>query len=125
MRHRRLVQNERGVTLALMAVTVFLMLGMMAIAIDYGMIKSAKAEAQRAMDAAALAGASAFLVTDPEADRNAIAHDWAKEYAAKHTAHRVVVDSAAVTIDVDLVAHTVAASYSTPGIGLWFARRFG
>ena len=61
----KLLRSERGVTLALMAVTVFLMLGMAAIAIDYGMIKSAKAEAQRAMDAAALAGASAFLINDP------------------------------------------------------------
>jgi Flp pilus assembly protein TadG len=117
--------SERGVTLVVMALMLTLALGMSALAIDYGMIKSAKAEAQRAMDAAALAGASAFLVTDPEADLNAIAHDRAKEYAAKHTVHRVVVDSAAVTVDVDLVAHTVAASYSTPGIGLWFARRFG
>jgi len=118
-------QGERGVTLIVMALMLSLALGMSALAIDYGMIKSAKAEAQRAMDAAALAGASAFLVTDPDADLDAIAHQRAKEYAAKHTVHRVVVDSSAVTVDVDLAAHTVATAYSTPAIGLWFARRFG
>ena len=54
-------RGERGVTLVLMAVMLFLALGMSAMVIDYGMIKAAEAEAQRAMDAAALAGASSFL----------------------------------------------------------------
>ena len=118
-------RNERGVTLVLMALMVFLALGMSALTIDYGMIKSAKAEAQRAMDAAALAGASAFLVTDPEADQTAIARERAKEYAAKHTVHRIPIDPAAVNVDVDLLKYNVTASYSSPGIELWFARMFG
>ncbi len=54
----------------MMALMLFLMLGMSALVIDYGMIKAAKAEAQRAMDAAALAGASAFLdILDPAIDK--------------------------------------------------------
>jgi Flp pilus assembly protein TadG len=117
--------GERGVTLVVMALMLSLALGMSALAIDYGMIKSAKAEAQRAMDAAALAGASAFLITDPDADIVGIARQRAKEYAAKHTVHRVVVDTATVTVNVDPAADTVGASYNTPPIGLWFARRFG
>lgn len=119
------LREERGVTLVLMALMLFLALGMSALAIDYGMIKSAKAEAQRAMDAAALAGASAFLVTDPAADESAIAQERAKEYAAKHTVHRIPIDPAIVNVDVDLPNEKVTASYSSPGIQLWFAQMFG
>ena len=55
--------GERGVTLVVMALMLTLALGMSALAIDYGMIKSAKAEAQRAMDAASSPAGSIFSVT--------------------------------------------------------------
>lgn len=131
MKHARLVRNERGVTLALMAVTVFLMLGMAALAIDYGMIKSAKAEAQRAMDSAALAGASAFLINDPTKNKTTIAVDRAKEFARQHTIHSVTVDTtgacgvAEVCVTVDLPNERVKADFARANIGLWFARMFG
>jgi hypothetical protein len=131
MKHARLVRNERGVTLALMAVTVFLMLGMAALAIDYGMIKSAKAEAQRAMDSAALAGASAFLINDPTKNKSTIAVDRAKEFARQHTIHSVIVDTtgacgvAEVCVTVDLPNERVKADFARANIGLWFARMFG
>ncbi len=66
-------RGERGVTLVLMALMLFLVMGMSALAVDYGMIKAAKAEAQRAMDSAALAGASAFIISDPMVDKSAVA----------------------------------------------------
>src|SRR6476620_6945764 len=120
--------GERGVTLVVMALMLTLALGMSALAIDYGMIKSAKAEAQRAMDAAALAGASVFTEPFPPGTvLEPIADARAREYAAKHTVHRIPVDSSAerLSVEVVLADHTVKASYNTPGIGLWFARRFG
>lgn len=127
----KLLRSERGVTLALMAVTVFLMLGMAAIAIDYGMIKSAKAEAQRAMDAAALAGASAFLINDPLQNKTTIAVARAKEYARHHSVHAALVDTlgacgvAEVCVTVDLANERVKADFARAGIGLWFAKMFG
>ena len=69
--------GERGVTLVIMALTVFLTLGMAALAIDYGMVKSDIAEAQRAMDSAALAGASVYLNADPNLDHAQAAKDSA------------------------------------------------
>jgi hypothetical protein len=109
----------------MMALMLFLVLGMSAMVVDYGMIKSAKAEAQRAMDAAALAGASAFLINDPLADIPGIAEARAKEYAVKHTVHQVTVDTSVVNVDVDVPNEKVTASYTTPDIGLWFARMLG
>ncbi|MGH7579005.1 MAG: type IV pilus modification PilV family protein, partial [Gemmatimonadales bacterium] len=53
-------RSQRGATLVLMAVFLFGMLAMAALAIDLASLRSARSEAQRAADAVALAGAAAF-----------------------------------------------------------------
>jgi hypothetical protein len=57
---RRRVRNERGSVVAIMAVTLMVMLGLSALAIDLAYLRDSKAEAQRSADMIALAGASAF-----------------------------------------------------------------
>ena len=104
------LREERGVTLVLMALMLFLALGMSALAIDYGMIKAAKAEAQRAMDAAALAGASAFLIPDPATDFSGIAEARAREFAKKHDVHRTPVTDPEVTVIFSLGRSTSTAT---------------
>lgn len=52
--------NERGSTVVLMSVVLFGMLALGALAVDLASLRSARSEAQRAADAIALAGASAF-----------------------------------------------------------------
>src|SRR5918996_6238147 len=52
--------NERGSTLVMMSVMLFGMLALSALAIDLASLRDARSEAQRAADAIALAGASAF-----------------------------------------------------------------
>jgi hypothetical protein len=104
---------------------LFLAIGMSAMAIDYGMIKAAKAEGQRAMDAAALAGASAFLISDPAADIPAIAEARARDFAKKHDVHMVPITDAEVTVAVDVPNTKVTASYQSGNIPLWFATIFG
>jgi hypothetical protein len=117
--------NERGVTLVIMALMLFLALGMSALTVDYGMIKSAKAEAQRAVDAAALAGASAFLISDPLVDKTSIAEERAREYANKHAVHTVPITDPEIEVDVDLPNETVTVTYSGGDIPLWFAHTLG
>jgi Putative Flp pilus-assembly TadE/G-like len=56
----RRVRNERGSTIALIAVCLFGMLALAALGIDLSALRDARSEAQRAADAIALAGASAF-----------------------------------------------------------------
>jgi Putative Flp pilus-assembly TadE/G-like len=109
------------------AVMILMFLSMTALAIDYGMVKTAKAEAQRAMDGSALAGASAFIDPDPTFNRDSAAKVRAKEIAVQHTVHRVLVDTSAahLAVTVDLAAQKVTATYTVPPISLWFARRFG
>src|SRR5690349_17757641 len=125
MRYARIPGNERGVTLALMAVLLFLALGMGALAIDYGMIKSAKAEAQRAMDSAALAGASAFLEPNPSANKDSIARARAHELANQHLVRLKRITNAEVVVTVDLTKFTVKTEWSRPDLRLWFASIFG
>ena len=60
--------GERGAALPLLAVSLFALLAFGALAIDLASLRDARSEAQRAADAAALAGASAFkdkAFTDP------------------------------------------------------------
>ncbi len=58
-------RNRRGVSLVIFAISSVAIIGMAALAIDLGMLLRTRAEAQRAADAAALAGASAFTETPP------------------------------------------------------------
>ena len=55
--HRK---NERGITIVLVAISLLSLLGMAALAIDVSTLYMAHEEAQRAADAAALAGARMF-----------------------------------------------------------------
>ena len=55
------MSDERGGTLVLVAVVIVALFGFAALAVDVGMGYTASEEAQRAADAGALAGASAFL----------------------------------------------------------------
>jgi hypothetical protein len=110
------LREERGVTLVLMALMLFLTLGM---------IKAAKAEAQRAMDSAALAGASAFLIPDPTINKTDSAEARARDFAKKHTVHQVPVTDPEVAVDVDLPNEKVTVTYTGGGIPLWFASIFG
>src|ERR1051326_4383256 len=53
--------TERGMTLLLVCILMFAMIAMAALAIDVAWLYTARSEAQRAADAAALAGAKEFL----------------------------------------------------------------
>jgi Putative Flp pilus-assembly TadE/G-like len=121
----RALSGERGVTLVMMALMMFLILGMSALVVDYGMIKASKAEAQRAVDAAALAGASAFLIPDPTTDYQEVAHERAQDFALKHNVRNVWITEPEIVDTVDLVAKTVKVDWYRSNLPLWFANIFG
>src|SRR6478609_488558 len=121
----RIPRNERGVTLVLMVLFMALVLGMAALTIDYGMVKSEKAEAQRTVDAAALAGASSLIVSDPAYDKAKGARDTAGKYSELHTVGLKPVVPGEITTVPDLAANTVKVSWQRTGIHTWFANSFG
>jgi Flp pilus assembly protein TadG len=64
--------QERGVTLALVAAAMVAMIAMAALSIDVGTLYQAKAEAQRAADAAALAAARVISISGVTGDPNTV-----------------------------------------------------
>jgi Flp pilus assembly protein TadG len=68
--------KERGFTMALVAVSLVAIIGMAALSIDLGTLYGAKAEAQRAADAAALAAARMISITGITGDPSNIADGW-------------------------------------------------
>jgi hypothetical protein len=78
------LRDERGATLALVALGSVVLIGCAAIAIDLGMLLTAKTEGQRVADAAAHSGAVALArhAASPKVIREEEARESAKETAA-------------------------------------------
>ncbi|HYL30302.1 MAG TPA: pilus assembly protein TadG-related protein, partial [Gemmatimonadales bacterium] len=74
--------GERGATAVFVAIALAALLGMVALAVDVGMLMKVRADAQRAADSAALAGAQDFLSGNPLDVRDSAA-DHALEYASR------------------------------------------
>jgi len=96
--------DERGSTAAFVAVGLVGMLGMVALAVDLGMMLGARTGSQRVADAAALAGAGS-LITAPYDE--ARARQWALDYAAKNTVLGTTADVRPEDVDVLLDEHKV------------------
>lgn len=116
--------DERGGTLVLVAVVLIALFGFAAIAVDVGMGYTAKGEAQRAADAGALAGASAFLELLAAA-AVVEAEDRAYDFALRNDIRNIPVDSPEVTVQVIPDSSKVRVWVERQGIGTWFARLIG
>ena len=118
------MRDRRGGTLVIVAIAMAAILGMLALAIDLGMGFTARSEAQRIADAAALAAGSAFLDLKP-ADAVPIAEARAYDYALRNSIRGVVVDSSEVTVQVIQAERKVRVWINRNGLATWFARIFG
>jgi hypothetical protein len=121
------VRNERGSAIALVAVALTALLSMIALAIDLGMLFTARGEAQRVADAASLAGAASFIEAPDNPDR---AEDLAIQYAARNTVRNetVVLLPEDVEVDADIFQVRVTVRRTAgrgSAIATWFARVFG
>ncbi len=123
MSSKKTNHRERGMTVALLAVFIIGLLAMAALAIDLGVLYTARTSAQHAADAAALAGAQTFF-------NSAAVQPTAAEEAAVATAganyvlgNVVTISAANVTVDIParLVTVTVPLTGAS-GIGTYFAR---
>jgi hypothetical protein len=122
-----MLADERGGTIVLVAVAMTAILSVVALAVDLGMLFTARGEAQRVADAAALAGASSFIEAPSDADR---ARNLAVEYAGLNDVRRVPVTLDPGDVDVDLANLQVTVEVrrtaaSGVAIATWFARVFG
>lgn len=118
-------RGERGATLVFVAVSLGALFGFSALAIDLGMMYVARVDAQRAADAGALAGASAFI---DNADPNQAiqpARDRAMEYALRNTFQNGPIDSSEVAIQVIPESSKVRVTVYRDSVQTLFARVIG
>ena len=116
--------DERGSVTVLVALTATALVAILALGIDLGALFNARSEAQRAADAAALAGASAFLEYQEGAAVSA-ARTRAVEFATGNEVRNEAIAPTEVSVWVDLDSSTVRAAVRRNGIPTWFARLVG
>ncbi|HET9481228.1 MAG TPA: pilus assembly protein TadG-related protein [Candidatus Polarisedimenticolia bacterium] len=103
-----LLHDRRGASLMFTAIAMVVLLGMAALAIDVGMLYTAKGQAQNAADAGALAGAGALLLSPTDA---ANATNVAESFAEKHQMiHQDVEIDPAADVQVDLANFRVTVT---------------
>lgn len=136
----KLCRNRRGATITIVALSVAAMLAMGAISVDLGMLMKMHGDAQRTADAAALAGASAYL--EPAVpDVRAVARDRAFKYAAQNYVGGTYVDTTGkvqvingnnwiitakeAKVEIAPSLYRVRVTISRPGARTLFARVLG
>ena len=119
-------ERTRGVTIVLVCLLILALFVMAALAVDAGLLYTARTAAQSAADAAALAGAFSFL--NPVAEQPATAIQDAVATAAKNSilGQSVVIDSSDVIVDLVNRRVTVTVPRTgANGIPVAFARVMG
>lgn len=120
--------GERGATLVLVGIAIAALLSVVAVAVDIGMILNARSEAQRAADAAAMAGAGHLLFAN-EDDPGARAE--AETFGEQNDVHSQAVEiDPDDDVEVDLGELKVRVTVHRDGVrggpvGTWFASIFG
>ena len=111
----KIQRKNEGYVLVTVALSLVVLLGFGGFAVDLGMLYSARGAAQRAVDAAALAGALSFVVTplDPQPQT---AIDRAVRVATSNTIYDTTIQAADLTVPVDIPNRrvTVQLNYSQP-----------
>ncbi|HET6340669.1 MAG TPA: pilus assembly protein TadG-related protein [Gemmatimonadota bacterium] len=119
--------RERGATIVFVALAITALLSVVALAIDVGMLLTAKTEAQRTADAAAMAGAGTLLFSP---DDDGPARSEADKFGDMNKIQGVADIDPADDVDVDLVNLTVTVRAHRDQVrggpvATWFAQIFG
>jgi hypothetical protein len=121
------VREQRGAVLVVVAGGMLALTSVVALSVDVGLMTTARVEAQRAADAAAMAGAGAF-VRSP--GNSGLARVLATEYAARNSVRHlsvslleddIVIDTDALTVTVYVYRNRERGT----AVPTFFARVFG
>ncbi len=124
---REKIRGQGGSVLVVVASGMLALTSVVALAIDVGLMTTARLEAQRAADAAALAGAGAFVASP---GNGGLARVLAAEYAARNAVRfesvtlledDIVIDTDALTVEVTVFRNRDRGN----AIPTFFARVFG
>lgn len=119
--------RERGATIVFVALALTALLSVVALAVDVGMLLTAKTEAQRTADAAAMAGAGTLIFSPGD---DAPARTEADKFGEMNAVQGVADIDPADDVDVDLADLTVTVRAHRDQVrggpvATWFARVFG
>lgn len=119
--------DRSGQVMALFAVAAVPLLAMLALAVDVGLLLTARDEAQRAADSGALAGAAEFRgckATDC-VTRSDAAEAMAKAYATKNSIRKQPITDEEVTVQVMPDERKVRVFVNRDGVPTFFAHLLG
>jgi hypothetical protein len=123
-------KSDKGQVLVLVALAIFVLLGLAALGIDVGFMYSVRHELQRSADAGALAGASAFTTGDwndtnmDNTSPRGIADFRARDFASKDKVVQTTLNPASeVAVSFPRLDHIEVVTSRTAD--LFFARIFG
>lgn len=125
-----MIRNVKGQVLVLVALAIFVLLGLAALGIDVGIMYSVRHELQRSADSGALAGASAFITGDWNDTSMAIDHPRgiadarAREFAAKDKVVQTTLNPAS-EVAVSFPSQDRIEVITSRNADLFFARIFG
>jgi Flp pilus assembly protein TadG len=124
------IRDDRGSVMVVVALAMTALLSMVALAVDIGMLFSARGEAQRVADAAALAGAGSFMQTWNGPAAEEAARNVAIEYGSLNTVRDEGVVILPEDVEIDMATHRVTVTVRRSAdrgsaIATWFARVFG
>jgi hypothetical protein len=126
MRRRRSEIRTRGITVPMVAISIFVLLALAALAIDMGMLYTARTSAQHAADAGALAGAFTFM--NANAPQPAAATTAAVNTAATNGILGEGVQITEANVQVDTANRRVTVTVprtGVNGVATYFARAIG
>jgi hypothetical protein len=120
-------RRERGATIVFVALALTALLSVVALAVDVGMLMTAKTEAQRTADAAAMAGAGTLIFTPGD---DGPARSEADKFGEMNDVQGVADIDPAADVDVDLANLTVTVRAHRDQVrggpvATWFAQIFG
>ncbi len=119
--------REGGATIVLVALALTALLSVVALAVDVGMLLNSRSEAQRAADAAAMAGAQSLIPEPDDADR---AENFAIQFGEMNVVFNQQANILPEDVDVDLANGRVTVRVRREAargnaVGTWFANVFG
>lgn len=115
--------KQKGYVIVTVALTLALLSGFAALALDWGLLLSARTAAQAAADSAALAGAFTFVV-QPLAPQPQTARELALSAATSNNITSAPIETSDVSVDVDPGNRRVTVSIRRSE-GTFFARVLG
>jgi hypothetical protein len=119
------LRNRPGATIPVVAVSLVLIIGCAAIAIDIGMLLNTRSESQRGADAAALAGAAAIIDHKPPNDSVIMVQEAIRWAGLNNMLSTSITPDEVISVELLRSDAKVRVIVQRPEVSTWFAGIWG